>query len=92
MTHVLLFDKNNNQIEYMHMARSIETKKLVTGYIVIEKPWYEPESHWKYYILSNSYGEGGFSGGATNLGFKKTLVDKDTIEIYNQVAIIKSRV
>lgn len=31
----------------------------------------------------------GSSGGLTELGFKKTLVDRGTVEAYNQIAQIK---
>lgn len=88
-TNVIQFDKENKQIEYKHMARSIEIGKLIIGWVVIEKPWYSSPSAWTYYIYSNEYVSGGFCGGASDLGLKREVVDPDTVEIYNQIANVK---
>ena len=86
---VLVFDKDNEQNDYQYMARSCGNNELVIGYIIVEKPWYSSESEWKYYIVRNEYSSGGMCGGASDLGFKKILIDETTIEIYNQTAEIK---
>lgn len=82
------YDKNNLQKDYSYMARNKLTRELVCGYVVIEKPWYEPESNWKYFIFYNSYRPGGFCGGAINEGIKTVEVDPKTIVPYTQVAEI----
>lgn len=88
-TSIEIFDKSNGQQEYTYMGRSLKDKKLVIGYVVVEKPWYSNERDWTYYIFQNEYGGGGMCGGAVDLGFKKIEVDKKTIEPFNQISSIK---
>lgn len=89
MADMMVFDKSNKQIEHRFMARSIETNKLIVGWVVIEQPWYSNPRDWTYYMYSNEYGSGGFCGGASDLGLRREIVDSDTIEIYNQISRIK---
>ncbi len=84
MSYLMKYDKENKQVEYMHIARDKNNSALKIGFIVIEKPWYSPESEWKYYMYSNKYKPGGFCGGAIDKGFSRVEVIRDTIVPYNQ--------
>lgn len=86
---IIEFDKSNAQDDFQYMAVSVETGKYEIGYIVIDKPWYSNKRDWTYYIFKNKYGEGGFCGGAIDLGLSKVMVNPDTIEPFTQTAKIK---
>ena len=88
MISVLYFDKENKQQEYQFIARDMDGK-LRIGWIVVEQPWYSPQSAWTYWLYSNKYGSGGFCGGASDLGLERTIVDPETIKPYNQIEQIK---
>lgn len=85
---VLYFDKENKQQEYQFIARDMDGK-LRIGWIVVEQPWYSSKSAWTYWLYSNKYGDGGFCGGASDLGLERTIVDPETIKPYNQIEQIK---
>lgn len=73
---VIIFDKNNKQQNYQSIARNMDGE-LVIGWIVIEQPWYSPETNWTYWMYSNEYSPGGLCGGATDLGLTRCIVDKN---------------
>lgn len=84
----LVFDRTNSQKDFQYIARSVEDGKLEIGYVAVDKPWYSPESAWKYYIISNEYDPNGFCGGSSDLGFSRVEVVKETIKPFNQVTEI----
>lgn len=86
-TSVRIFDKTNKQEDYQFIAKDLEGK-FVIGWIVVEKPWYSPESNWTYWMYSNRYGNG-ICGGASDLGFERVQINPDTIRPYNQIEQIK---
>lgn len=86
-TSVRIFDKTNKQEDYQFIAKDLEGK-FVIGWIVVEKPWYSPESNWTYWMYSNRYGNG-ICGGASDLGFERVPVNPKTIRPYNQIEQIK---
>lgn len=88
VTSVITFDKENKQDNYRFIARDM-SGKLVIGWIVVEKPWYSPESAWTYWMYFNEYGGCGICGGASDLGLKRTQVNPETIKPYNQIEKIK---
>lgn len=85
---VLQYDPNNKQEDYMYIAENM-SGELISGYIVVDKPWYSNESDWTYYIVHNVYGGGGICGGCTDLGLQKIIVKSDTIMPYDQIGMIK---
>lgn len=85
---VIIFDKNNKQQNYQSIARNIDGE-LVIGWIVVEQPWYSPETNWTYWMYSNEYSPGGLCGGATDLGLTRCIVDKNTIKPFTQIEQIK---
>lgn len=87
-TIILILDKENKQQDYQVSARDMNGV-LHVGWLVIEKPWYSSPKDWTYWLFSNSYGAGGFCGGACDLGWKKIIVQADTIRPYNQIEQIK---
>lgn len=86
---IIKYDKKNTQKPFTYMARKVGSNEAVIGYVVIEKPWYSPESMWRYFIEYNDYKSGGFCGGCIDLGLKRVEVQKDTIIPFNQLAEIK---
>ena len=90
-TELMKFDRSNKQVDYMCIAKSVETGKIIEGYVVIDKPWYSPKEAWTYYLMNNSYRSGGFCGGSTDTGLIKTQVDKNTIVPCTQVNRILSK-
>lgn len=86
-TSVRIFDKTNKQEDYQFIAKDLEGK-FVIGWIVVEKPWYSPESNWTYWMYSNRYGNG-ICGGASDPGFERVQINPDTIRPYNQIEQIK---
>lgn len=86
-TSVRIFDKTNKQEDYQFIAKDLEGNSVI-GWIVVEKPWYSPESNWTYWMYSNRYGNG-ICGGASDLGFERVPVNPDTIRPYNQIEQIK---
>lgn len=86
-TSVRIFDKTNKQKDYQFIAKDFEDKSII-GWIVVEKPWYSPESNWTYWMYSNRYGNG-ICGGASDLGFERVPINPDTIKPYNQIEQIK---
>lgn len=86
---IIKYDKKNTQKPFTYMARKVGSNEAVIGYVVIEKPWYSPESMWKYFIEYNDYRSGGFCGGCIDLGLKRVEIQKDTIIPFNQLAEIK---
>lgn len=85
---VIIFDKDNKQQDYQSIARNMDGE-LVIGWIVVEEPWYSPETDWTYWMYFNEYGQGGFCGGATDLGLSRCMVDRDTIKPFTQIEKIK---
>ena len=88
MTNVITFQRDNPQEDFTYIAKSIEDKKYIIGYIVVEQPWYTNPKEWTYYIFTNEYVSAAY-GSMRDLGLKKTIVDPDTIEPYTQIAKIK---
>lgn len=85
---VIIFDKNNKQQDYQSIARNMNGE-LVIGWIVVEQPWYSPETNWTYWMYYNEYSPGGLCGGATDLGLARCIVDKNTIKPFTQIEQIK---
>lgn len=90
----IYFDKENKQQEYKYIARDVDGK-LITGWIVIEKPWYsppkpwyDPPNSWTYWMYRNKYMPG-FCSEASDLGFERIKVDPNTIKPFNQIEEIK---
>ena len=84
----LVFDPNNEQKDFQFIAKDMEGR-LRVGWIVVEKPWYSSSDQWTYWMYHNNYGDGGFCGGAVDLGLERFIVNPDTIRPYNQINEIK---
>lgn len=87
-TVVVFFDKKNRQKNYQWIARNLNNK-LIIGYIVVKQPWYSPRSNWTFWMYSNEYTNGGFCGGAIDMGLKRCIVREETIKPYTQIEEIK---
>lgn len=85
---VVLFDKDNKQLDYQYIAKDKNGESHV-GWIVIEQPWYCPKESWTYWLYSNKYGPGGFCSGAVDLGFERVAIEPSTIQPFNQINEIK---
>lgn len=87
---VIVFDKDNAQIDYQFMARSVSTGELIIGWIVVEQPWYTSSRHWTYYIYhNNQISEVEYNkenGWATSLVDKYDIFDK--LPSSNTIAVI----
>lgn len=86
MTEVIVYDKENKQIDYQYMAREKTSGKLVIGNLVVEKPWYQSKH---YFIYFNKYKSGDFCGGVVDLGLDRVEIDPNTIVPFTQLAKIK---
>jgi hypothetical protein len=84
----LVFDPDNKQKDFQFIAKDMSGKFRV-GWIVVEKPWYSSSDQWTYWMYHNKYGNGGWCGGAVNLGLDRFMIDPDTIKPYNQINEIK---
>lgn len=78
----LYYDPDNKQIEYQYIAKGKEDEEEYVGYLVIEKPYYSPQSRWIYWLYTNiSYNEDNH--------LERTEVDPSTLRPYTQTEEIK---
>ena len=84
-----MLDKTNSAKDYKYIATEIDTDKEVIGNVVVERPWYTSQDKWTYWMYTNAYGNGGFCGGAIDLGLRRVAVYPETIRPYTQIETIK---
>lgn len=84
---LIKIDKTNSQKDFQVIAEDKNGNSHI-GYIVIEKPWFEPESNHTYWLYENDNQPNNFCGGA-DTHLIRTEVRKETIRPFTQIEEIK---